>query len=142
MLEDAEDGHGNIHYEEGEIPEATYNQPTHQPRSLSQSFTAPRFAALAQQDQAEQLGPTGRPQLAPNFSFGARRRGSVNPPSIGPAIGEEDVGFQFPQQHQQQNYQPEPLPTEHKRTASGGEINGIIAEQVCLFIRSTFKQLY
>lgn len=126
MTEDAEDGHG--HYEDGEIPEPAYTQPTHQPRSLSQSFTPPRFAALAQQDQAEQLGPTGRPQLAPHFSFGARRRASVNPPSIAPAIGEEDVGFQFPQQ--QQSYQPDPLPVEHKRTASGSEMNGIIAEQV------------
>jgi hypothetical protein len=89
-------------YEEGEIQGDARFPPTTEPqrRSLSQSFTAPRFAALAQQDQSEVLGPTGRPQLAPGhfmFGAGARRRGSSNGP-MGPPINEEDIGFQFPQQ--------------------------------------------
>ncbi|OJT03785.1 Virulence protein SSD1 [Trametes pubescens] len=97
MMEDAEDGHGNALAEEGEIPENPY-QTGHPRRSLSQNFTPPRFAALAaQQQEQNDLGPSGRPQLAPNFMFGARRRPSSNL-SMGPPINEEDLGFQFPQQ--------------------------------------------
>ncbi|KAF8339003.1 uncharacterized protein EI90DRAFT_3118066 [Cantharellus anzutake] len=51
------------------------------------SFTAPRFQALAQQESGESIGPSGRPQLAPNFMFGGNRR----KPS------DDDGGFQFPQ---------------------------------------------
>lgn len=117
-----EDGGGP--YEAGEIPERFPPQQTHQPRSQSQSFVAPRFAALAAQQQEQMdVGPTGRPQLAPGFMFGARKR-----TPLGPAITEEDVGFQFPQQ-------PPGLPSEFvghdvPRKAEGGEITGIMAEQV------------
>lgn len=127
MMEDAEDGPGNASFEDGEIQDSYYSQPGHQPRSQSQSFMAPRFAALAaQQEQVDSVGPTGRPQLAPGFMFGARKRGGP----MGPPINEEDVGFQFPQQ-QQQNFQPEAPPHEqtHKKSDSG-EITGIMAEQV------------
>lgn len=124
MMEDAEDANGNASYEDGEVQENYYHQPGHQPRAQSQSFMAPRFAALAaQQEQADSVGPTGRPQLAPGFMFGARAR---NGP-MGPPINEEDVGFQFPQQ-QQQHFQSE-APREHRKSDSG-EITGIMAEQV------------
>lgn len=122
MLEDAEEAGS---FEEGEINEQYYPHPTHQPRSLSQSFIAPRFAALAQQEQAESLGPTGRPQLAPNFMFGARKRA----PPAGPPINEEDVGFQFPQQQQQPSYRPDILEQTNSK-GDNGEITGIMAEQV------------
>lgn len=128
MLEDAEDGIGGTSFEEGEIQDQ-HRQPTHQPRTQSQSFVAPRFAALAaQQEQADSLGPTGRPQLAPGFMFGARKRGGP----VGPPISEEDVGFQFPQQQQQSASYHTDLPVHeqaHRRTESG-EITGIMAEQV------------
>ena len=126
MNEDLDDGA----YEEGEIAESPYAQGMHA-RSQSQGFTAPRFAALARENQSEQLGPSGRPQLAPSFTFGARRRGT-NPVAIAPAISEEDANFQFPQQQQQQeSLSP---PTEHRRSGSNGEITGIMAEQVsCSF---------
>ncbi|KAK2466250.1 hypothetical protein APHAL10511_001892 [Amanita phalloides] len=120
MLEDAED---NGPFEDGEIPEQYYNF-THQPRSQSQSFVAPRFAALAQQEQAEPLGPTGRPQLAPNFMFGARKGVS----HLGPSISEEDVGFQFPQQ---QSYRSNIVEQANSK-GDGGEITGIMAEQIAL----------
>jgi protein SSD1 len=144
MIEDAEDGHGNTSVEDGEIQETFFQPSGHQPRSQSQSFVAPRFAALAQQDQVEAIGPTGRPQLAPGFMFGARRRATSNVP-MGPPINEEDVGFQFPQQQQQQHQQPQqpqqqqPQPTfqpEHvapetmHRKTDSGEFTGIMAEQV------------
>ncbi|KAF5344108.1 hypothetical protein D9758_008896 [Tetrapyrgos nigripes] len=124
MMEDAEDG--NIAVEEGEIQETFYPTPGHQQRSQSQSFTAPRFAALAQQ-QEDSVGPTGRPQLAPNFMFGTKKR-SVG--SMGPPIN-EDVGFQFPQQ--QSNYSPDMPSVEpgHRKTDSG-EMSGILAEQIAI----------
>lgn len=137
MMEDVEEG-PNGGYEEGEIPENVYSTQGHHPRSQSQNFTAPRFAALAaqQQEQADVLGPSGRPQLAPNFMFGARRRGSSNSP-MGPAISEEDAGFQFPQQHQQPDFQNFGQQDQsHRRTESGGQIGGIMAEQVSY--RSSF----
>jgi len=123
MLEDAEDGP----FEEGEIPERfQQSQQGHQPRSQSQSFVAPRFAALAA-EQGDNVGPTGRPQLAPGFMFGARKR-SVG---MGPAINEDDVGFQFPQQQGFDNQQPEFHPSgPTHRKAESGEITGIMAEQV------------
>ena len=122
MMEDAEDAGA----EEGEIQAHFYpQQGQHQPRSQSQSFLAPRFAALAAKQELDAVGPTGRPQLAPGFMFGARKRSPVGPP-----INEEDIGFQFPQQGQQG------FPSEisqqgqaHKRSDSG-EITGIMAEQV------------
>jgi protein SSD1 len=137
MAEDAEDGVGGP--EEGEIPEHYLPHQGHQLRSQSQSFIAPRFAALAaQQEQSDTVGPTGRPQLAPNFMFGARKRG----PPMGPPINEDDLAFQFPQQQQQQQQpqQPQNHHTEfpaheqtHKKTDSG-EITGIMAEQVTSFL--------
>jgi len=136
MMEDVEDGPGNTSVEDGEIPEAYYPQPSHQPRSQSQSFMAPRFAALAaQQDPADSLGPSGRPQLAPGFSFGAGRRGNSNVP-MGPPINEEDVGFQFPQQHQLplQTF-PQGDTVAHEpshRKADSGEITGVMAKQIAL----------
>lgn len=136
MMEDVEEHNGG--YEEGEIAENVYSTQGHHPRSQSQNFTAPRFAALAaqqqeqqhQQQQGDALGPSGRPQLAPNFMFGARRRTSSNSP-MGPAISEEDANFQFPQQLQQPNFQNFGEQDQgHRRTESGGEIRGIMAEQV------------
>ena len=137
MMEDAEEG---AMFEEGEIPQSNFNAQGHHPRSQSQSFVAPRFAALAaeQQQQGDVLGPSGRPQLAPNFMFGARRRPSSNAP-LGPAISEEDVNFQFPQQQQNMAFgEAEPAHGAHRRTESNGEIRGIMAEQVVLIARSRF----
>lgn len=131
MIEDAEDGH-NHSFEEGEIQENGYqSQPGHPRRSLSQNFTAPRFAALAaQQEQADNAGAAGRPQLAPGFMFGARRRPSASMP-MGPPINEEDVGFQFPQQQSQPNYNIDiPMEPNHRKVESTNEITGIMAEQV------------
>ncbi|KAG6866469.1 hypothetical protein C0991_003987 [Blastosporella zonata] len=132
MMEDAEDG-GNASFEEGELLDYR-RQPGHQPRSQSQSqnFMAPRFAALAaQQEQADSVGPTGRPQLAPGFMFGSRKRGGG---PAGPPINEEDVGFQFPQQQQQQPNYDLPRETSHPihRKSESGEITGIMAEQIAL----------
>jgi protein SSD1 len=131
MMEDAEDVPGNNLFEEGEVQE-NYQSLGHQPRSQSQSFMAPRFAALAAQQEQDTTGPSGRPQLAPGFMFGARRRGSANVP-MGPPINEEDVGFQFPQQQQQQSFNADPMHHEsnHRKTESG-EITGIMAEQIAL----------
>jgi len=128
MMEDVEDGSGGASFEEGEIQEYR-RQPGHQPRSQSQNFMAPRFAALAaaQQEQAESVGPTGRPQLAPGFMFGARKRGGP----AGPPINEEDVGFQFPQQQQPNYHSDLPHESTHRKSDSG-EITGIMAEQIAL----------
>ncbi|KAL0574675.1 Translational repressor [Marasmius crinis-equi] len=130
MLEDVEDGSGAF-MEEGEIQESLYQTSGHHPRSQSQSFTAPRFAALAaQQDQGDALGPTGRPQLAPNFMFGAKKR---TPPMGGPI--NEDLGFQFPQQQQQQqqqNYRHDMQESSGHRKSDSGEITGIMAEQIAI----------
>lgn len=125
MMEDTED-HLPLH-EEGDIQgDAGFRQQqNHTRRSLSQSFTPPRFAALA---QGPILGPTGRPQLAPGFMFGAgsRRRGSNSTGPVGPPINEEDMGFQFPHQ-QGRPLDDQGLP---RQDDSGSEITGIMAEQV------------
>ena len=129
MMEDVEDGQGGPIVEEGEIPENAYQ--SHPRRSLSQNFTAPRFQALAaqqQQEQSDAIGPTGRPQLAPGFMFGARRRPSQNL-AMGPPINEDDSDFRFPQQSQQPNAF-ENLDTQRKAD-DRGDISGIMAEQVC-----------
>lgn len=128
MMEDVmEEGPGGS-FEEGEIPDASFQHGAHQRRSLSQSFTAPRFAALAaQQEQGDNLGASGRPQLAPGFMFGGRRRPSAQM-QMGPPINEEDIGFQFPQQLQQKFNNLESELTHRKE--SSGEISGIMAEQV------------
>jgi hypothetical protein len=128
MREDVEEGQNG--YEEGEISDSLYSsQPQiHHPRSQSQTFTAPRFAALAaqqeQQQQSDVVGPSGRPQLAPNFMFGMRRRSGAGN-AMGPPISEEDAGFQFPQQQATPSYSDPDRSNE-----SGGEIRGIMAEQV------------
>ncbi|THH32915.1 hypothetical protein EUX98_g1301 [Antrodiella citrinella] len=127
MMEDAEDGQVNASFEEGEIPDTAFQAAGHPRRSLSQSFTAPRFAALAaQQEQGDAVGPSGRPQLAPGFMFGTRRRPSTTMP-MGPPINEEDIGFQFPQQQGQQNFADN-----DPRGKPEGEISGIMAEQIAL----------
>ncbi|KDQ64555.1 hypothetical protein JAAARDRAFT_43562 [Jaapia argillacea MUCL 33604] len=134
MMEDAEDLHGHRSFEEGEIQDNMYYQPTHQPRAQSQSFTAPRFAALAaqQQEQNELMSPTGRPQLAPGFTFGGRRRASSNSPLA--SLGEDDGGFQFPQQQQnqqqQQNYQLDQ--DDGRKMDTGAGFTGLMAEQIAL----------
>ncbi len=88
------------------------------------SFTAPRFAALqgqGTQPPGEGAAASGRPQLAPSFQFGNKRR--TNSVSIGPPISEEDAGFQFPQTPQT----PQNPQNPHKR--SGSEI---MAEQIAI----------
>jgi len=127
MMEDPEDGGGPGTFEEGEIQEVFYPQSGYQPRSLPQSFVPPRFAALAaQQEQGESVGPTGRPQLAPGFSFGAARNRAT---PMGPPINEEDVNFQFPQQ---QTFQRDHTVPDASARHEGGEITGIMAEQIAL----------
>lgn len=132
MIEDVEDGTG-ASFEDGEISEGFFSSSGHQARSQSQSFMAPRFAALAAQQEQDVLGPTGRPQLAPNFMFGARRRTSSNVP-MGP-LNEEDVGFQFPQQ---QNQPSEGIVHEQNHRRPENDFTGIMAEQAC---NSTFYRL-
>lgn len=126
MMEDVEEGPGTTSFEDGEIQESYPRQQGHQPRTQSQNFVAPRFAALAAQEQADSVGPTGRPQLAPGFMFGARKRGGP----AGPPINEEDIGFQFPQQ--QSNYPADFVQDTAHRKAESGEITGIMAEQIAL----------
>ncbi|TFK55930.1 RNB-domain-containing protein [Heliocybe sulcata] len=129
MMEDAEDGRGNQAFEEGEIADGMFYQPGHQARSQSQSFTAPRFAALAQQGQGDMNG--GRPQLAPGFTFGGRKRASSNSPMA--SLSEEDPGFRFPQQAQQSYSHESTLQGEPNRRADpGAGFNGIMAEQIAL----------
>jgi protein SSD1 len=124
-----EDGNGS--YEEGEIPERLTSPSSHPLRTQSQSFVPPRFAALAaQQEHFDVVGPSGRPQLAPDFMFGAGQRKRT--PLVGPPINEEDVGFQFPQQNQTPNEFPGQDVTQRK--AESGEITGIMAEQVSSLI--------
>lgn len=131
MMEDVEDGTGNVSYEDGEIQDNFYQQQQlgHQPRSQSQSFLAPRFAALAaQQELSDNMGSSSRPQLAPGFMFGANRRSATGP--MVPPINEDDLSFQFPQQQQrQQNFSEASQQQVHHKSDSG-EIGGIMAEQV------------
>lgn len=115
MTEDVEESQGNLSIEEGEIRDQFRSLPSgDRLRSSNQNFVAPRFAALAAQQEHETTGPTGRPQLAPGFHFGAQR----SPITMAPPISDEDVGFQFPQQHQLPPKAPAP------------EVTGIMAEQV------------
>ncbi|KAF8138706.1 SSD1 protein [Boletus edulis] len=125
MLEDAEDIPG-ASFEDGEISDGFFPGSSHQARSQSQSFMAPRFAALAAQQEQDVLGPTGRPQLAPNFMFGARRRTSSNVP-MGP-LNEEDVGFQFPQQQ----IPPSESVHDQNHRRTENDITGIMAEQIAI----------
>jgi protein SSD1 len=137
----AEDMEQSRHYEEGEIPEPmSWQQQQDFPGAVQRAnaggFVAPRFAALAQQQQQQQtqqlnreeLGPSGRPQLAPGFTFGARRKPSSAAIPVGPPIDEEeDANFQFPQSMTAQ--MPEPSPAAPRRPDTG-DIGGIVAEQV------------
>jgi protein SSD1 len=136
-----EEGNGN--FEEGEIPERYHSQPNHQSRSQSQSFIPPRFAALAAQQEQMDVGPTGRPQLAPGFMFGAGAR-KQRTPVVGPPINEEDVGFQFPQQQSQGGSGEFSGHDITQRKAESGEITGIMAEQVQRLIRinSSFAHFF
>jgi protein SSD1 len=108
--------------------------------------SAPRFSSMASQggmggggnSDQDLAGGSGRPQLAPSFSFGAKRR--TNSMSVGPAIGEEDAGFQFPQQNQppqqqqqqQQNYGDNAQGGQNPHRRTGSEINGIMSQQIAL----------
>ncbi|KAG9046712.1 hypothetical protein FS837_003821 [Tulasnella sp. UAMH 9824] len=106
-----------------------------QPRAIAQStmgnFTAPRFNQQQQQQAPDQdVGPTGRPQLAPNFMFG-QRRNQINQP----ALTDEDVGFQFPQASQQQTLAglAQQAPTTHRRTPSElAGVSPLMAEQIAI----------
>ncbi|KAG8914944.1 hypothetical protein FRC00_009355 [Tulasnella sp. 408] len=106
-----------------------------QPRAIAQSnmgnFTAPRFNQQPQQQAPDQdVGPTGRPQLAPNFMFG-QRRNQINQP----ALTDEDVGFQFPQAAQQQTLEglAQQAPTTHRRTPSElAGVSPLMAEQIAI----------
>jgi protein SSD1 len=139
MREDvAEEGEIEDHSQYSAQQQAQFQQRNTQPPVGT--FSAPRFAALAQQQQqgqpaqeeSEVLGPTGRPQLAPAFQFGRRRNTNTG---SAPAIQEEDLGFQFPQQqhYQPEAQQPQPIGSAqaqaHRRT--GSEVTGMLAEQVC-----------
>ena len=90
------------------------------------SFTAPRFQALAQQQQesGEALGPSGRPQLAPNFMFGGNRR----------RPSEDDNGFQFPPQHPDMVPQPfgSSQPPRRQQSEATTGVTPLMAEQVSL----------
>ncbi|KAG8989799.1 hypothetical protein FRB90_002059, partial [Tulasnella sp. 427] len=103
-----------------------------QPRAIVQSnmgnFTAPRFNQQPQQQQAPD-SDGGRPQLAPNFMFGQRRN-----PINQPALGDEDVGFQFPQSAQQQTLEGlGQQPTTHRRTPSElAGVSPLMAEQIAI----------
>lgn len=136
MMEDNEDVRSpqQQQFEEGEIPEQIYGQQPFPRGTHPSGFTAPRFAALAgQQEQGEVIGPSGRPQLAPTFTFGARRRTTSNVPLGPPILENEDLGFQFPQQNQQQDYQSD---SSQQHNNPGGENRGqlpdLMREQLAL----------
>jgi len=113
-------------FEEGEIHERFTSQAGYQARVQPRSMP-PRFAALqTQQEPMGNIGPSGRPQLAPDFMFGAGRA-----PTMGPPINEEDVGFQFPQQQGQiypSDFSSHNFP---QRKIEGGDTEGIVGQQVC-----------
>lgn len=122
-----EDNEGQQSFEEGEISEEAFIQSSF-PRPGS--LTAPRFAAFGagQGQQGEVLGASGRPQLAPTFRFGARRRAASNVPPAPPINEEEDAGFQFPQQNQQPDFTLEqPVPPNNETRS---QIPNIMREQV------------
>ena len=129
MMEVVED-QVNVSVEEGEIRENIAPPAPHQRRSLSQTFTAPRFAALAaQNEQGEGISPVGRPQLAPGFMFGGRRRPSAAMP-LGPPINEEDIGFQFPQQQNQPSFSNDSDPGLRKPDQGENDMTGLSSEKL------------
>ncbi|KAF8314752.1 RNB-domain-containing protein [Clavulina sp. PMI_390] len=109
MQEDAEDGYSYAETEEYS-DQPGFSQPQIQPqapsayRNMQQqpmgSFSAPRFQnqGMGAQEQmnfgtqGEVIGPSGRPQLAPNFTFGGNRRPRA------PSQDQDDANFQFPPQ--------------------------------------------
>ncbi|GJJ07553.1 hypothetical protein Clacol_001755 [Clathrus columnatus] len=125
-----EDFEGQQSFEDGEIPEDVYGQ---SPFPRTGTFNAPRFIALAAGQQAQQnevIGVSGRPKLAPTFTFGARRRAASNVPPAPPINEEEDAGFQFPQQNQQPDFTLEqPPPMNHEPR---GQIPDIMREQLAI----------
>ena len=137
MMEDNEDLRSpqQQQFEEGEIPEQIYGQQPFPRGSQQAGFTAPRFAALAgQQEQGDIMGPSGRPQLAPTFTFGARRRTASNVPLGPPILESEDLGFQFPQQNQQSDYQSDSSQQQNNNSGSEqrGQLPDLMREQVRL----------
>ncbi|KAG9015443.1 hypothetical protein FRB94_000047 [Tulasnella sp. JGI-2019a] len=113
-------------------------------QSTMGSFTAPRFVHQAPPTMQQQpggepepsnIGPTGRPQLAPNFMFGQRRTPLQ---AMAGAVPEDDLGYQFVQA-QAQAQQQQALNTDaarinpHRRTPS--EMTGVsplMAEQLAI----------
>jgi protein SSD1 len=144
MMEDNEDirtPQQQQQFEEGEIPEQIYGQQPFPRGSQPPGFAAPRFAALAgqqqpqQQEQGEVIGPSGRPRLAPTFTFGTQRRAASNVPLGPPILEGDDIGFQFPQQQNQQpDYQAE-SPQQQNNNNGGdnrGQLPDLMREQVRL----------
>lgn len=114
-------------FEEGEIHERFPSQAGYQTRSQPRSMP-PRFVALqTQQETMDNIGPSGRPQLAPDFMFGTGTRKRA--PIMGPPINEEDAGFQFPQQGQvyPSDFSSHEFP---QRKIEGGDTDGIMGQQV------------
>ncbi|KAG8928615.1 hypothetical protein FRC02_006667 [Tulasnella sp. 418] len=121
--------------EDGEYEDETADAvPTAVPSRHIQSssmgnFTAPRFAAMANQqpnDPEGAVGSSARPQLAPNFTFGQRRGMAGMAP-----LNEEDPGFQFPQtQGVRPDFQQAQL---HRRTPSDmAGVSPLMAEQLAI----------
>lgn len=116
----------------------------HQPMG---SFSAPRFHPQQQMgqmgqmgmsppqeqqygSQGEVIGPSGRPQLAPGFTFGGNRR-----PRAPSTVEQEDANFQFPQQQNPIPNLPSNQYEQHsqaRRSVSDvpAGVNGLMAEQV------------
>ncbi|OBZ65966.1 hypothetical protein A0H81_14208 [Grifola frondosa] len=95
----------------------------------SPKYIAPQFAALVEQDQGDILGPSGRPQLAPNFMFGTTRRPSCIV-TMRPPINEEDAGFHFPQQQMPPGFDLHALDLVQRQPDGEAEISGIMAKQI------------
>ena len=145
----AEDVIEEVDFNDQEEEQDTFPPAAPPARHIAQSsmgnFTAPRFTVnhnqppphmqtqqLQQLNDNDSVGPTGRPQLAPGFMFGAQRR-AISGSAI-PAIGEDDVGFQFPQQQQNlmDGQSGHPL---HRRTPSEmAGVSPLMAEQVGGFL--------
>lgn len=156
MQEDVEDGYSYVESEEYN-DQPGFSQPQQQPQQAPQgyggamrtmqhqpmgSFAAPRFQAqqlphaqMQPQDaygiQGEVIGPSGRPQLAPNFTFGASRHPRA------PSSEGDDTTFQFPPQQTQlpnlpsSQYDNANAPRRANEVPAG--VTGLMAEQVCSF---------
>ena len=158
MQEDVEDGYSYVESEEYN-DQPGFSQPQQQPQQTPQgyggamrnmqqqpmgSFAAPRFQAqppphtqMQPQDaygtQGEVIGPSGRPQLAPNFTFGTNRRPRA------PSSDGDDVNFQFPPQQSQlpslppSQYDNANVPRRTNEVPAG--VTPLMAEQVCSIVR-------